>query len=173
MRLFIALQLDDEMRSALVSAQDTLRENRVRGAFSPRENLHITMLFIGEYGSAEPVLDAMDKVVFEPFDLTLSGKIGSFGDILWAGTEQSNSLERLERRLRRALSDAGIPFDRKSFTPHITLLRRTELPDSGSFAVSDVEISPVTMTVNEVTLFRSDRGRHGMIYTELGSIAGV
>jgi 2'-5' RNA ligase len=33
-----------------------------------------------------------------------------------------------------------------------------------------ISIPHKSMTVDKITLYRSDRGKHGMIYTELGSV---
>ena len=123
MRLFIAIRLSEEMKEALVDAQNAMYDRGVRGSFSPEENLHLTLAFIGEYPEAEPVLDALSDLRFRPFALTLDG-VGCFGDLWWAGVGESAALKAVARRVRRALAEAGIPFDRKRFAPHVTLLRR-------------------------------------------------
>lgn len=51
MRLFIAVQLSDEMKNAVISAQNTLRKNKVSGHFTDVQKLHLTLAFIGEYGN--------------------------------------------------------------------------------------------------------------------------
>jgi 2'-5' RNA ligase len=71
------------------------------------------------------------------------------------------------RRVRRALAEAGIPFDRKRFVPHITVLRRAELGRCGLPALT---VPSARMTVRRISLMRSDRGKSGMIYTELGAV---
>ena len=67
MRLFVALCLSDGMKDALLAAQDALYDRGVRGNYTPEENLHLTLAFIGEYPDAEPVLDALSAVSFAPF----------------------------------------------------------------------------------------------------------
>ena len=163
MRLFIAIELSDEMKTALVEAQNAMYDRGVRGSFSPEENLHLTLAFIGDYPAAEPVLDALSTLRFSPFPLNLDG-LGCFGDLWWAGVKESPALAALARRVRRALAEGEIPFDRKRFAPHITLLRRATKSAAG------LRLSPAGMTVQRVSLMRSDRGRNGMIYTELGSV---
>lgn len=76
--------------------------------------------------------------------------------------EDSAPLAAIVRRIRRALGDAGIPFDRKRFSPHITLIRRADGRMPG------INVEKVEMTVSGISLMRSDRGRNGMIYTEIG-----
>ena len=163
MRLFVAIQLSDKMKDALTAAQDELYDRGVRGRFTSEENLHITLAFIGEYPDAEPVLDALSAVTFAPFEIALEG-MGCFGDLCWAGLAQSVALETLARRVRRALAEAGIPFDRKRFAPHVTLIRKA------SGKLPGIRIPPVSMSVDTVLLMLSERGRNGMIYTELGAV---
>ena len=163
MRLFIAIQLSEEIRSALTDVQEYLMRRGVRGNYTSAENLHLTLAFIGEYPDPDAVLDAMDSVSFMPFSLKTDG-FGSFGDLWWIGLSKSEQLEAAVRRVRHALSDAGIPFDRKRFSPHITLIRRAEGNMPG------IQLARAEMRVSHISLMRSDRGKNGMIYTEVGSV---
>ena len=162
MRLFLAINLSDTMKDALIRAQDEMYSHGVRGSFTTEENLHLTLAFIGEYPDPEPVLAALAAVQFAPFALELQG-IGCFGDLWWAGIRDSLPLAALVRQIRRALSDAGIPFDRKRFSPHITLIRRAK------GKMPELSIGKAAMTVEQISLMRSDRGKHGMIYTEISA----
>ena len=163
MRLFIAIELSDEMKDSLLAVQNDLYDMGVRGNYTPEENMHLTLAFIGEYPDAQPILDALSALSFSPFEIALEG-LGCFGDLWWAGLSESAPLFSVVRRVRRALAEKDIPFDRKRFSPHITLLRRA------SGRMPDVRIRSASMTVGTVSLMRSDRGRNGMIYTELGTV---
>ena len=132
----------------------------IHGNFTPEENLHLTLAFIGDCPNAEPALDALSSVNFTPFELSLEG-IGCFGDLWWAGLKDSAPLTALARRVRRALAARDIPFDRKRFSPHITLIRKASREAVG------IRIPPAAMTVDAISLMRSDRGRNGMFYTAL------
>lgn len=166
MRLFIAIQLNHPMRTALTDAQQLMQRQGVRGNYSRPENLHLTAAFIGEYGDPDYVLDVLDQIQFEPFRIRLDG-IGSFRGLWWAGISECPELKNLVKRIRRALAEAGIPFDRKKFSPHITLVRKPVSPD-GSIPKAVLEHPPKgEMTVEHISLMRSDRGKNGMIYTEL------
>ena len=164
MRLFVAIQLSEEMLRAVRSVQEEFRRRGVKGNYTPAENLHLTMAFIGEYPDPEAVLRAMESVRLTPFELSLEG-VGAFGDLWWLGLRHSEALEGCVRRLRHALAEAEIPFDRKRFRPHITLIRRASMPAG---ALPGVEAPGASMRVEEVALMRSDRGRNGMIYTRIG-----
>ena len=168
MRLFIAVQLNDETKNAVTSAQEKLRQSKVGGRYTDTLKLHLTLAFIGEYGNTDHVLEAMEQVHFESFPLKLGGHIGSFGDLLWAGLEQSDDLEKLTRQIRHSLAEHHIPFDKKKFNPHITMLRNTQISNHAD--ISSLNVDKTVMTVSEVSLIRSEHGKHGMIYTEIGSI---
>ncbi len=164
MRLFIAIQLDDGMKRTITETQAYLRKRRVGGNYTKPENLHVTLAFIGEYNDPDRVLEVMQTLPFAPIPISLEG-FGCFGDLYWCGLGGEAALSAYVRRLRRALADAGIPFDRKRFSPHITLIRRASFTQMPA-----VEIPGTAMTVRTVTLMRSDRGSSGIIYTELGSV---
>ncbi len=168
MRLFIAVQLNDKIKDAVTSAQEKLRQNKVGGHYTDVQKLHLTLAFIGEYGNTDHVLEAMEQVYFESFPLRLGGHIGSFGDLLWAGLEQNDDLEKLTRQLRHSLAEHHIPFDKKKFSPHITMLRNAQISNHAD--IYSLNVDKAVMTVNEIFLMRSERGKHGMIYTEIGSI---
>jgi 2'-5' RNA ligase len=166
MRLFVAIQLNDDMTDALVGIQERMRAHGVRGNYTKPENLHLTLAFIGEHPDPEAVREALDTVNMESFRITLEG-IGSFGRLWWAGIEESEALRALSRRVRRALAEHDIPFDRKKFSPHITLIRKP-LCREGSIPEGVLRVLPqASMEAEYISLMRSDRSRNGMIYTEI------
>ena len=165
MRLFAAIELDDKMRRMLVNVQEGMKKSGVEGRFVPPENLHLTLAFIGEYPDADAVLDVMDTIPFEPFTIRVDG-FGCFDEVIWwAGIEKCEPLEAYVRRLRHALAGAGIPFDRKAFRPHITLVRDAVYADAPVFGEINAE-----MEVTFLSLMRSDQGKHEMIYTPVGVV---
>ena len=166
MRLFVAINLNEEMKDALLDMQDTLHTYGIRGRDTVPENMHLTLAFIGDYDDPEYVKGVVDSIEIRPFEISLKG-VGAFGDLWWAGLENSAPLAAVSRRLRRGLAEAGIPFDRKKFSPHITIIRRADGRLSDVPEEELAAISGVSMTVDHISLMRSDRGKHGMIYTEL------
>ena len=71
---------------------------------------------------------------------------------------------QLDNNIKDALTEAGIPFDRKRFSPHITLLRKATAD-----RLYGIDVPAASMTADAISLMRSERGKNGMIYTELGS----
>ena len=166
MRLFIAIHLSPAQMEAARGVQAAFRSAGVKGNYTPAENLHLTLAFIGEYPDPEAVLGAMAEADFVPLDLTITG-LGAFGDLWWLGIGDNPALDGYVRRLRHELAGAHIPFDRKRFSPHITLLRRAQ---PGPKGMPGIEVPTLSATVSRVCLMRSDRGRAGMIYTEIGGM---
>ena len=166
MRLFIGIKPTDDIRKSLVKAQGFLSRHGISGSYLTAENLHMTLAFIGEYPDIDTVLDAMEQVPFSPFDIVYS-HIGTFREsIVWGGIEDSAPLAALVRKLRYELAKADIPFDNSSFSPHFTLARHADF----SKGIPPTDITPVSMTVDRISLYRSDRGKSGMIYTEIGYV---
>ena len=48
MRLFVAVNLNDGMKDALMDIQDAMRTYGVRGRETNPDNMHLTLAFIGE-----------------------------------------------------------------------------------------------------------------------------
>ena len=165
MRIFIALQFEETFRQALLDVQCALKNCGIKGNYTKPENLHLTLAFIGEYGNPQKVLEALDEIEFTPFELSLNG-IGRFETILWAGLSASEQLSQNVKRIRRALAEQEIPFDRKKFMPHITLIRQYYLTKGTGFP--DIVIPHLSMKVTDFSVMRSERGKNGMIYTEIG-----
>ena len=167
MRLFIAVNFNEEILESLTALQNEWSILGVRGNFTPQQNLHLTLAFIGEYGNPNAVLDAMNSVDFAPFVVRLDG-IGTFRDIFWAGLAENVALSNYVRRLRKALAQYDIPFDRKKFSPHITLVRRAEFFGTVEQLLKNPPVGQ--MEVESVSLMSSTRGKRGMIYTKVGVV---
>ncbi len=164
MRLFVAIQLDEQMKDSLAAYQTEMRKNGVSGRYVDKENLHLTLAFIGEYGKPDEVKEALGAVAVPPFVMRLEG-VGLFGNLFWAGIEQREELTTLVRRIRRSLSEENIPFDRKRFVPHITLLRQAATRQGENIPMEKAPAG--AMRVESFSLMRSDRGKRGMVYTSL------
>ncbi len=167
MRLFLAISLEGTIQESLLDLQEHWRALGVRGYFVPAEKMHLTLAFIGEYSNPDIVMDAISAISFKPFAIQLDGA-GNFHDTLWAGIAPKDALSACVRQLRRALAEHDIPYDRKRFSPHITLVRRADFPDSMESLLRNLPTD--TMEVTEISLMRSDRGKNGMIYTSVGNL---
>ena len=160
MRLFVAVLPDNGIKDEIYMIQKRLQLQGVEADFVTRENLHLTLAFIGEYKDPGYVSDVLGDVYLEPARIAIDG-FGITDDRYWAGIRENQELADNVKRIRKALADNGIPFDRRKFSPHITVARNIVydkgIPTDAPF--------PAAMDVNSICLMRSDRGKNGMIYS--------
>lgn len=162
MRLFIAITLSDEMKTALTDTMHRLKKAGVQGRYVPAQNLHLTLAFLGETEDAAAVRAALEKVSVEAFTLALS-EMGVFGDLLWVGMKGNQKLSAAARAVRSALDEAGIGYDRKKFVPHITLIRQM----TGNW--KKVPAPSGEMRAEKISLMKSVQTDGKRIYTEIAA----
>lgn len=169
MRLFIAVNFQNEVKDSLCGCIERLKENSVRGNFTRRENLHLTLAFLGETPRADSAKRAMDAAAGVPFELSIGG-FGRFrrgGDIYWVGVEHSAALTALQASLCGELRREGFSLETREFKPHLTLGREVSLVpgfDREAFARA---IPPMHMRVEKISLMKSERLNGRLTYTEL------
>jgi 2'-5' RNA ligase len=125
-RHFIALDPPDSVRGELARLREELDGIR----WSPPEQLHVTLRFLGEVPEerkAEAVR-RLSEIRVEPFVLPIEG-VGVFPPkgpprVIWAGTGRGHPrLFQLRQRIDDALIAAGLDFDLRTFHAHVTLGR--------------------------------------------------
>ncbi|KXL52298.1 2'-5'-RNA ligase [Anaerotignum neopropionicum] len=171
MRTFIAIELSPEAREYLSEIQTETQKYCRRGNYTPQDNFHITLHFLGEIepSDVEYVKDAMFEAAqrHRVFDLKL-GQIGFFGrgerGILWAGLDKSDSLQRLFSVLEKSLERQGFAREKKGLSPHITLGREVEPQRSFSDVQKAVVMEGKSFKVEKITLMESVRRGPRLIY---------
>lgn len=169
MRAFIAGIIDKNQVNSLVQLRDALAETAVRSRSVPRENLHITLEFLGDITEhqADAVCEALDSLSFRPLPLVID-KLGAFrspdGSLVWAGSSRAPELAAVQRRLHRALKEEGFKLEERRFLPHVTLLRKALQP------VLPEVIEPIEGGISGITLFKSELRREGPLYTPLHTV---
>lgn len=162
MRLFVAIGLSDEIRKTLTGTLHEMKQKGIKGNYQPVGNLHLTLAFLGEVRNSSQVSEALQSVQYKPFRLGLDD-LGSFGDVLWMGVKGNQALNSVARDVRSALDAAGISYDTKKFTPHITLIRKM----TGNWK----QITPPRgeMMVRKISLMKSEQKDGRMVYTQIDS----
>jgi 2'-5' RNA ligase len=133
LRTFVAVDLGKALRARLVSLQENLARAGAEVKWVEVENLHITLLFLGEVDERElPALCRAVSVVcgrHERFPLGIE-TVGSFPNprrprVVWAGVgEGGPELIALHSALEPPLLELGCyRREERSFTPHVTLGR--------------------------------------------------
>ena len=176
MRLFVAVDLDEPARSAVVRQQARLRA-LVPGAslrWVRPEHLHITLAFLGEVDDARVggIVTILGPAIHQaPFELRLGG-LGVFPPrgaprTLWIESNDPR-LSDLQREIAGRLERGGLRLDARSFSSHLTIARwkRSRPGDRSSFLSIQLPGPFAHMTVDHATLYESRLSSAGPIYTE-------
>jgi len=172
MRLFIAINLNEEIKDYLMEAIRELQWHAEKGNFTRRENLHLTLVFLGEVDTDRlgAVKSAMNRIHGAPFRLAVSG-FGKFkrngGDIHWAGVEKSEPLFSVQKQLSEELVKAGFSLEERAYSPHLTLGREIRLRDPSANIYASLSQVKKEMNVTRISLMKSERIKGILTYTEI------
>jgi 2'-5' RNA ligase len=129
-RLFVALDLPENVRKALGKLIAQLKSQSPKTRWVRPEGMHITIKFIGE--TAPPKLDSIRAALAtihssEPVEMSLRG-VGFFPNerrprVAWCGVEASANLAQLAADASKALAPFGVPAESHVYVPHLTLAR--------------------------------------------------
>lgn len=161
MRLFVAINFSEDIKNTLLHSIAELRVQSNFGNFTHPENLHLTLAFIGESSDVKSIRDAIDKSSAKPFPLAVSGS-GHFGNLYWVGIENNPELKTLAQSLQKNLRERGFVLEERAFKPHITIAR-----ELSSNAQINLNVPRTSMTVNRISLMKSERINGRLTYTEV------
>jgi len=181
-RLFIAVELGDQVRRAAADAAGRLRERLERAApaliarWIPPENFHITLRFIGEATDerAREIVTVLGPSFHTPaFQLELHG-CGVFPTsgpprVLWIGTTGGrSSMAALHGEVQERLAPLGLLPERRPYAAHLTIARVKDAGRGQSAAIRQTAAGLAAdcgaTAVNAVTLFRSRLSSRGAAY---------
>lgn len=155
MRLFIAIPFDTQTTDALAAVQRACRAEGITGNYTRRENLHLTVAFLGEVRDPRPVVSVLQSVPLPALTLSFR-KPSVFRDILVAELARDAALEQYSKSLRHALGSAGIDYDRKPFRPHVTLIRRADIPDAANLPALFSQLCSAPVSCTRAQLMRTN-----------------
>lgn len=168
MRVFIAVELPEEIKEELYRLVVFLRRGISDVKWVEKENFHITIRFIGEV--EEDKIFILEKILddigsrFSPFKVEVRG-IGNFPHVLWVGIgEGSDALKNIAYAIEGSLLREGFQPADKLFSPHITLGR---VKKSIKKIPTDKEFGPYSFIVDSITLMQSQLFPTGPIYTPI------
>ncbi len=134
MRLFIAVKIPDEIKEKIHNSFLYSRDSLEFARFTETDNLHITLVFLGEVEDA--LLERIKRIVesvtnkYSQKRIELSGiVIGpdiNTARMIWLklGDDSQKYLESISQSLKKELKDKNILFDgRNFFNGHVTLAK--------------------------------------------------
>lgn len=178
MRTFFCIELDEALKAQLDEITQALRrKTQAHVSWVKKENLHITLKFLGEIEAAivgelkKAAEAALDGIY--PFELKLDA-LGAFPDlrrprVIWMGsTEAPEAILKLHAAIEGRLSNLGFEPEEENYKPHITLGRIKEISkveiDKLAKQLQQTTVSYVAK-VEGITLMESKLTPWGSIYT--------
>ena len=180
LRTFIAIDVGNTIRSQAVTLQQTLSRAALDVNWVEPENMHLTLLFLGEVDN-RAVLDVCRAVTArckeqQAFTVSIEG-VGCFGNprrprTIWIGVgEGGEEVKALHAAIEKNLLELGCyRGEDRAFTPHITLGRVKQTEDSDALAAllqKKAEWQGGAVEVREVLVMSSELTSKGPIYTVL------
>jgi 2'-5' RNA ligase len=173
-RLFIAVDVPTEVKEELARIQSYYKPRLAfRGAYSPVENAHITLSFLGNFPvSLIPELDkALRNIQFPPI-------IAKFGAInIFSNRNQISVLylaivcpemEKLVQEINAQISPL-CTIDDRYFVAHITLARISVVKDQLRFlkTIKLLVTKEIQFPINQFSLKKSEHVIDGSVYTDI------
>jgi 2'-5' RNA ligase len=185
MRLFVALDLDDAIRSRIARFVDGVQGFAPDARWVQPESLHVTLKFIGEKSEeeVEKIKRALETTGAGTFEVNFRD-YGFFPGaraprVFWVGIEGGPKLTSLAATVDETLAQLDVPKEEHAFSPHLTLargagsLRRKNDNPNRSFEHLQEKLAALptpefgTMTSREFFLYRSQLSPSGSKYTKL------
>jgi 2'-5' RNA ligase len=180
MRLFVGIPISDEIKEGLYLTLEKKKRGFPNLNFSPYENMHITVKFLGEINPQRlPNIEKrVEKAVGDSKTFKAAvGGAGFFPDlnnprVLWVGAN-SKDLIKLIRSFQAEFNNIKAE-DYKKIVPHITFARTKYLlsPDKIAELISEIgKLSFKKMLVENVVLYESIISESGTGYRKIRSFA--
>lgn len=180
LRLFIAVELPDEVKTVLEAARTELAAQGLAVRWVDPAGAHLTLKFLGSAPASEaPAIGAaigQAAAAHRPFTLHTTG-LGVFPHgraprVVWLGVDGAiEELRALQADVERLVAPLGFPTERRAFSPHLTLGRSdkqaspAQLRATGAAVAAGRQPPVVRWTVGAITLMRSELLRGGARYS--------
>jgi 2'-5' RNA ligase len=196
MRLFIALDIDDEIRERIARFVEGVSGFAPDARWAKPESLHVTLKFIGEETGS--MVEEIKRKLGDIAACEATVRFRGYGffptatapRVFWVGIEAGPELAALAATVDRETTRLGIPKEERAFNPHLTLARGgTRGGGSGSphwrqgdapnrsFQTLQERLAAMpapefgTMTAREFFLYQSQLSPKGSKYTKLARFA--
>lgn len=163
-RLFFALWPDDETRQSALRLAKALGIKV--GKRVPPENLHVTLVFLGNVDVATGLLiqrlvdqHHISGVAIEPFTLSFDrlSYWNAASVIALTCRQPAQPVMTLAAMLASIATDCGIATDKRPYQPHITLVRDCAV-------IADYDCEPIIWRAESFCLMESCRGQGAVCY---------
>ncbi|MFP4456228.1 MAG: RNA 2',3'-cyclic phosphodiesterase [Clostridia bacterium] len=168
MRAFFAINFQQEFKEKIFCyAESFLRNNFREFRQVKRENIHITIHFLGSIKNDPKLLIERFKNLLIPYS-TFKIDLNHFdyfntrkGKLVWIGVKHNNNLTNIANLIREEFSD--INKETREFLPHITIARDASM----KYNIFDKDEINLSLPVKEISLMKSEFTHKGVIYREI------
>ena len=162
MKLFIGIDLPEEIKNYLYEIQNKIKNNKlakINWVF--KKNLHLTLKFLGEMEENKLSLlkERLSNIKNQKFNLTLL-PMGIFPDvnnprIMWVGIKKEEKLFELQRKIDESTID--LSNESMSFAAHLTLGRIKLIKNKKEFLkqFEEIKIEDLNFKIKKFALFKS------------------
>jgi len=184
MRLFVALDIDAQIRRRITEFRDQMRPLAPDVRWVGPETFHVTLQFLGETKKVDEIRQALHTVKGSPVQLAFRNT-GFFPTpkvprVFWVGIDADEHLQALVTAIGEALQPLGFESDAGPYKPHLTLARagsgrprpasREQLAPGLKEVRARLETLPQPefgTTAHEFCLYQSKLSPAGAQYTKL------
>jgi 2'-5' RNA ligase len=161
--LFVALTPPPDAVDELAAATAALRDEHPELRWTPPEQWHLTLAFLGEVGdrAREDLAQRLARAATRYPPLTLSlGSAGRFGHrVLWTRVHGDvEPLRRLAASVQAAARRARLPVEARPYRPHLTLARARDTADLRPVVDTLAGFAGRTWVATDLQLVRSRLG---------------
>jgi len=167
MRVFISINISEEIRKEIKKVQDFLPE--FFGKKTELQNLHLTLKFLGEVEekTVEEVKEKLREIKIEKFKTEID-EIGVFSEdfirIIWLHMEDCDNLQKQIDKVLKNLFKSE-----RRFMSHLTIARIKGLKDKKGFLqdLKKIKIEKIKFKVDKFYLMKSELTAEGPRYSVL------
>lgn len=170
MRLFLAINFEDEIKEEIAAIIDFLRPYATQGRFVHKDNLHLTLEFLGEIEETrvKDLKEILNHIEHSKFQLKFT-ELGHFktrkGRIYWLGLEHNEVLISLQASLRQKLREKKFNVDSREFSPHNTIGRNMKFKNDLNLTPINEQIKKLETTVEKINLMESKFVNGKLVYS--------
>ena len=179
MRLFIAIELPEYVIDHLKTMQDTLRPVVEAARWTPPDQFHLTLKFLGEtldVRVADLATSLRGIKIEDEIRLYVDGLVcfpprGAVRVIAASLDDTEGRCAALQQQIDRACNQVGFPLEGRRWTAHVTLARLrssggSDLRRIATAAVAELLPGP-SFSAGDFALIQSRLDRHGPTYIRI------
>ncbi|MFA5342256.1 MAG: RNA 2',3'-cyclic phosphodiesterase [Clostridia bacterium] len=172
MRTFIAINFSQDVKNRLIDIEKNLKSMSEKGRFTSKDNLHLTLVFLGEIAEDRVKLAQLcvKNITAPKFEMVVN-RLGRFkrpeGDIYWAGIETNTILNSIYSQLYKNLNSYDFYIKDSEYIPHLTLARDYVMKDEEVMEKYKENFEKIIIQVDNIQLMKSEMLDNKLTYTAL------